>query len=160
MSTVVTSVARGARWAAQAAAYVERRWYACYTRARHEKQVEMLLRRRGIESYLPVVQRVRVWKDRKKLVEWPLFPSYVFGRFTLSEVHAVLTTPGVSTIVRTNGVPTPIPAAELENVRRFAGALADLRVEPELRPLVRTGQWVRVKDGPFRGVEGQVVECR
>ncbi|MBX6366019.1 MAG: KOW motif-containing protein, partial [Gemmatimonadetes bacterium] len=26
--------------------------------------------------------------------------------------------------------------------------------------LVRTGQWVRVKDGPFRGVEGQVVECR
>lgn len=160
MSSVMTSGGLDERWAAGAGAYVEPRWYACYTRARHEKQVEALLRRRGIESYLPVVPRVRAWKDRTKLVEWPLFPSYVFACFTLREVHAVLTTPGVSTIVRTNGVPAPIPAAELENVRRFAAAAAQVRTEPELRPLVREGQWVRVKDGPFRGVEGQVVECR
>src|SRR5437868_15292617 len=78
----------------------EAHWYAWYTRARHEKQVEQLLQQRGCESYLPLAPMLRQWKDRKKLVQFPLFPSYVFGRFTLKEIHGVLTTPGVSTIVR------------------------------------------------------------
>lgn len=140
--------------------YTEQRWYACYTRARHEKQVERILRERGIESYLPLIPRLQQWKDRKRRVEFPLFPSYVFGRFTLQEVHAVLTTPGVSTIVRTNGYPTPISDLELENVRRFAAAVAEGGVEPEPSPYVREGDWVRIGDGPFRGVIGIVVERR
>ena len=140
--------------------YTEPHWYACYTRARHEKQVEMQLRQRGLESYLPLVQQVRQWSDRKKAVQFPLFPSYVFGRFTLSEVHAVLTTPGVSTIVRANGYPTPIPERDLENVRTFVSALAESGLDPDPRPFLAEGQWVRVLEGPFEGVEGVVVERR
>lgn len=140
--------------------YAEPHWYACYTRARHEKQVEAQLRQRGLDSYLPVVKQVRQWSDRKKAVQFPLFPSYVFGRFTLSEVHAVLTTPGVSTIVRANGYPTPIPAGDLENVRRFVAAIAELGLDPDPRPFLTEGQWVRVQEGPFEGVEGVVVERR
>lgn len=140
--------------------YEEPRWYACYTRARHEKQVEKLLRQRGMESYLPVVPRERQWKDRKKVVEFPLFPSYVFGRFALRSMHDVLTVPGVSTIVRVDGQPTPIPDEDLENVRRFAEALATGGVEPEPVPFVEEGQWVRVTEGAFKGVEGTVIERR
>ncbi len=140
--------------------YVRPRWYACYTRARHEKQVEGLLAQKGLESYLPVVPTVRQWKDRKKVVAWPLFPSYVFARFTLGHVHDVLVVPGVSTIVRVDGRPTPIPDEELENVRRFVSAAAQAGVMPEVRPLLREGDWVRVVDGPFVGVEGHVVERR
>lgn len=140
--------------------YAEPHWYACYTRARHEKMVETQLRQRGLESYLPLVQQVRQWSDRKKVVQFPLFPSYVFGRFTLREVHAVLTTPGVSTIVRASGYPTPIADTELENVKRFAIGLAEAGIEPETRPFLVEGQWVRVLEGPFEGVEGMVVERR
>ena len=140
--------------------YAEPHWYACYTRARHEKMVETQLRQRGLESYLPLVQQVRQWSDRKKVVQFPLFPSYVFGRFTLREVHAVLTTPGVSTIVRASGYPTPIADTELENVKRFAIGLAESGLEPETRPFLVEGQWVRVLEGPFEGVEGMVVERR
>jgi transcription antitermination factor NusG len=140
--------------------YSEPQWYACYTRARHEKQVELQLRQRGVESYLPMVEQIRQWSDRKKTVLFPLFPSYVFGRFTLSEVHAVLTTPGVSTIVRANGYPTPIPPGDLDNVRTFVAALAESGLEPEPRPFLVEGQWVRVMDGPFAGVVGVVVEQR
>lgn len=140
--------------------YTELRWYACYTRARHEKRVEYVLRERGIESYLPVITRIRQWKDRKRRVDFPLFPSYVFGRFTLNEVHSVLTTPGVSTIVRINGYPTPIPDCELENIRCFAAAVAESGFEPEPAAFVREGDWVRVVAGPFRGVVGIVVERR
>ena len=140
--------------------YVEPRWYACYTRARAEKQVAKFLLTRGIDSYLPLVPRQRQWKDRKKVVPFPLFPSYVFGRFTLRDIHSILTTPGVSTIVRTKGQPTPIPEEELENVRRFAEAIAATGIEPDARPLIQEGQRVRVTEGPFEGVEGVVIESR
>ena len=140
--------------------YSEPHWYACYTRARHEKQVEAQLRQRGMESYLPLVQQMRQWSDRKKTVQFPLFPSYVFGRFRLADLHAVLTTPGVSTIVRANGYPTPIPPGDLDNVKHFVAALADSGLEPDPRPFLSEGQWVRVMEGPFEGVEGIVVEAR
>jgi len=146
--------------AVPAVLYLEPRWYACYTRARHEKQVESLLAQKGLESYLPVVPQERQWKDRKKLVAWPLFPSYVFARFTLRDVHDVLVVPGVSTIVRVDGRPTPIPDQELENVRRFVGVVAQTGALPEVRPLIEEGDWVRVVEGPFLGVEGRVVERR
>lgn len=140
--------------------YDEPRWYACYTRARHEKRVEGLLRERGIESYLPQVTRTRQWKDRRKRVGFPLFPGYVFGHFTLRQLHPVLSTPGVSTIIRINGYPTPIPGADIENVRRFVAALEATGTEPEVRPFLSAGQRVRVADGPFEGVEGVVIEQR
>jgi transcription antitermination factor NusG len=142
------------------ALYVEPRWYACYTRARHEKQVHDLLLQRGRESYLPLVPQMRQWKDRKKLVEMPVFPSYVFSRFTLRDLHEILTIPGVSTIVRSNGYPTPIADREIENVRKFADALAETGTLPEVRPLIDEGDWVRINDGPFQGVEGIVIEQR
>jgi transcription antitermination factor NusG len=136
------------------------RWYACYTRARAEKQVARILVQRGIESYLPLIPRQRQWKDRKKIVPFPMFPSYVFGRFAIADVHSVLTTPGLSTIVRTQGQPTPIAEDELSNVRLLAEAIARTGVEPETRPLIVGGQKVRVSEGPFEGVEGIVIESR
>ena len=139
---------------------VESRWYACYTRARAEKQVAKFLEQRGIESYLPLILRERQWKDRRKVVPFPLFPSYVFGRFALPDVHAVLSTPGVSTIVRAQGQPAPIAEEELGNVRRFAQAIASTGIEPEARPLLQGGQRVRISEGPFEGVEGLVIESR
>jgi transcription antitermination factor NusG len=138
------------------------RWYACYTRARHEKRVDGLLLERGFDSYLPLVPRLRQWKDRKKTVDWPLFPSYVFGRFALVDLHRVLSLPGVASIVRVNGRPVAIPEAELDNVRLFARALCggDVDVEVEQRPYLEEGQWVEVLDGPFGGVRGVVVQRR
>lgn len=158
--SILAGFRSGAERTPPARLYEEPHWYACYTRARHEKQVEAQLNRRGLESYLPMVQQVRQWSDRKKAVRFPLFPSYVFGRFRLGDMHAVLTTPGVSTIVRTNGHPAPIPPGDLDNVKKFVAALADSGLEPDPRPFLVEGQWVRVTEGPFEGVVGVVVERR
>jgi transcription antitermination factor NusG len=136
------------------------RWYACYTRARHEKRVDTMMRDRGVETFLPLVARESTWKDRKKLVEWPLFPSYIFGRFPLADAHLVLNIPGVSTLVKPSGRPVPIDDAELENVRLFAEALRQEDVPLEPKPFVAEGMWVEVVAGPFRGVRGVVVERR
>lgn len=135
------------------------RWFACYTRARHEKRVHEQLARRGFETYLPLLAEERQWSDRRKLVEVPLFPGYVFTRFAREAIHHVLTVPGVATVIRHNGVPSPISEVEVENIRRFVAALAETGQRPEPRPLDR-GQPVRVMRGPFAGVTGVVVERR
>ena len=137
-----------------------KRWYACYTRARHEKKVDEHLHLRGFETYLPLIERERQWKDRKKRVEFPLFPSYVFVRFSKADVHQVLQTPGVSTIVRLNGELAAIPDEELEDVRRLVAGVHETGDEPEPVPYFEEGQPVRVMDGPFKGMRGQVVERR
>ena len=115
----------------------ERAWYACYTRARHEKRVNARLEERGFDTFLPLVPRVRQWHDREKVVQWPLFPSYVFARFDLGSLADVLRTPGVSTVVRFNGRPVPVPQEEIDSVRRFVDALQDRESEGwEPEPLV------------------------
>jgi transcription antitermination factor NusG len=122
--------------------------------------VDRLLRERGVETYLPLIPRVSQWKDRRKVVEWPLFPSYVFCRFEPADLQVALTTPGVAGVVRTNGRPAWIEDAELENVRRFARALAGGDTKLEHRPYLAEGEWVEVMAGPFEGVRGVVVRHR
>jgi transcription antitermination factor NusG len=137
-----------------------RRWFACYTRARHEKRVATTLEQQGMESFLPLVLRESQWKDRKKMVAFPLFPSYVFGRFSLSDIHRVLSIPGISTIVRVQGQPAPIRDEDIENVKRFALGLASSDDVIESVPYIAEGEYVEVLDGPFAGVQGFVVERR
>lgn len=143
-----------------ASAVAEPRWYACYTRARHEKLVDRLLGERGFETFLPLMPRVSEWKDRKKVVEWPLFPSYVFGRFSQADMTRVLSTPGVAALVRSNGRPAPIADDELRNVRRLVQVLSTGAGEPEHRPYIAEGEWVEVTGGPFQGLRGVVVQQR
>jgi transcription antitermination factor NusG len=138
----------------------ERRWYACWTRSRHEKRVHQMLEERGIESFLPLVQREQQWRDRRKVVEFPLFPSYVFSRFVLSESSRVLTIPGVAGLVKTNGRPAPILEEELENVRRFAEMLRNGGIDPEPCPFFAEGEEVEVMEGPFAGLRGVVTKHR
>lgn len=135
-------------------------WFACHTRARHEKTVADLLQRQGIESYLPLMPRRSQWKDRVKLVNFPAFPSYVFGRFSLNRLAQVLATHGVFTVVAVAGYPTPIPALEIESVRRAAEVASQTGAVLEPAGLVEEGARVRVAAGPFEGVEGRVVERR
>lgn len=147
-----------------AAGWAERtlpRWYACYTRSRAEKKVGDLLPRLGIETYLPLVPRDRVWADRVKRVDWPLFPSYVFARFGLPDVGRVLQTPGVATVVRLGGEYVPLEDAEIANIRRFAEAIGHEgwdAVTPA--PYIAVGERVQVVSGPFAGVEGLVLRRR
>ena len=138
----------------------EPRWYACYTKARHEKRVAAAFEQKSLETYLPVLVRLRQWKDRRRLVEFPMFPSYVFVRVPPEDLPSVVAVPGVCSIVRRQGEPVVIPVRELENVRRFAEGLRESGSEPEPTAYLEQGQWVEVTAGPFQGVRGIVVEHR
>src|SRR5208337_4543955 len=61
------------------------RWYAVYTRSRHEKRIKEQLDSQSLESFLPLYEAVHRWKDRRVLVRLPVFPGYLFVRMVLPE---------------------------------------------------------------------------
>lgn len=140
--------------------YAEPRWYACRTRSRAEKAVARRLAGSGLESYLPLLRQERQWADRMKRVEMPLFPGYVFARFDLTRLHEVIVTPGVATVVRANGQPTPLREVELESVRALVAGANETGMVPSAVPELEAGRQVVVAEGPFQGVRGTLVEER
>src|ERR1700750_845745 len=78
-------------------------WYATYTSPRHEKLVAQQMQARRIDCFLPLYKSVRRWKDRRKHLDLPLFPGYVFVRIAVQDRLRVLGLPGVIQIVSFNG---------------------------------------------------------
>jgi transcription antitermination factor NusG len=126
------------------------RWYAIYTSSRHEKVVAKQLEERGIESFLPLYRSWHRWKDRRKLVDLALFPSYVFVRIEVRKRLRVLQVPGVVNLVSCNGEPAALPEQEINALRSGL----EHRVYAEPHPYLRVGRKVRVARGPMAGAEG------
>ncbi len=137
-------------------AYAEPRWYAVYTRARHEKRVAQQLELGRVESYLPLCEKQSRWQDRRVRLQLPLFPSYVFVRVALKERLTVLRIPGVVGLVSANNIPVPLPEGQIDTLRQVLGKC--LRAEPH--PFLNAGRRVRVRYGPLAGFEGILVRRR
>jgi transcription antitermination factor NusG len=127
-------------------------WFAIWTRSRHEQVVREELERKQIETFLPTIPRWSRWKDRRKTIDWPLFPGYCFARFNPAETLPILKCTGVVSIISFEGKPAPIPAIELESIRLLVGS--DLQYDP--CPLVHEGDLVEVVHGPLKGVFGRL----
>lgn len=132
------------------------RWYALYLRSRYEKVAHAELLEKGIESFLPMIEEVRVWSDRKKRVQMPLFRSYLFVRTDLHDRVSILQTDGVVHFVGIRSVPSPIPDDQIAWIKIVIAQPQRVKREPNLA----TGKRVRVVAGPFTGVEGVITKVR
>jgi transcription termination/antitermination protein NusG len=128
-------------------------WFAVWTRSRHEQIVRQQLEKKGIESFLPTIPRWSRWKDRKKKIDWPLFPGYCFARFMPESALNVLKCTGVVNIVSFEGKPASIPEHEIEGIRR----LVESDLQYDSCPLIREGAMVEVSHGALKGVIGRLV---
>jgi len=128
-------------------------WYAIWTRSRHEQTVREQLERKGLTAFLPTISRWSRWKDRKKQIDWPLFPGYCFARMHSGDRLPVLTCAGVVSIVSFNSEIAPIPDQEIDSIRLLVES--DLQFDP--CPLIREGTQVEVVHGPLRGIVGRLV---
>jgi transcriptional antiterminator NusG len=128
------------------------RWYAVWTRSRHEQVVRTQLDEKHVTAFLPTMTRWSRWKDRKKQIDVPLFPGYVFARFEPGERLAVLKCSGVVSIVSFNGEPAPVPDHEIEGIRTLVAST--LPYDP--CPTIKTGTLVEVSHGPLKGVIGRL----
>jgi transcription antitermination factor NusG len=124
-----------------------------YTVSRHEKVVARQMNGNGVDHFLPLYKCVRRWKDRRKELELPLFPGYVFIRIAFQDRLRVQQLPGVLQIVSFNGKPAPLPDAEIEALRN--GLSRNAWLEPH--PYLTVGRRVRVRSGPMAGLVGVLV---
>ena len=127
-------------------------WFAIWTRARHEQVVRGQIETKGYDAFLPTLPKWSRWKDRKKKIDWPLFPGYCFARFDPVARLDILKCSGVVSIVSFDGEIAPIPEAEINGIRTLVES--DLQYDP--CPLIHEGMMVEVVHGPLKGVIGRL----
>jgi transcription antitermination factor NusG len=129
------------------------RWFAIWTRSRHEQVVRQQIELKHLDVFLPTVTRWSRWKDRKKKIDWPLFPGYCFARFKAEDALVVRKCTGVVNIVSCEGQLAPIPDHEIESIRLLLQS--DLQFDP--CPMIREGMLVEVVHGALKGVVGRLI---
>lgn len=135
----------------------EKKWFAVYTKPRWEKKVNTKLLEKGIESWCPVQKKESQWSDRKKIIDDPLFKSYVFVHIAEAEKVTVLTTNGALQFVNYLRKPAVIRDEEIELIRAYLLEKdANLRVE-NLRHFSENNKVV-ISKGVFMDNEGTVVK--
>lgn len=132
------------------------RWYAVRTRSRFEATTAAALRDRGLTQFLPTYNSRRQWSDRVKELSVPLFPGYVFCRFSASDPYPVLQSPGVVHIVSAGNRPIPVDDTEIENIRTICAA--DVARLPFTE--IAIGQRLVIVRGPLKGVQGTLVRVK
>jgi transcription antitermination factor NusG len=132
---------------------MSRKWLAIYSRPRWEKKVTQLLTEKGLESYCPVNKVRRKWSDRVKIVEEPLFKSYVFVKVSEVDRTAVRMTPGVINFVYWDGKPALVKEKEINAIKRFLNEYENVEVRPMNLEL---NQRVKITTGPLMDQEGKV----
>jgi transcription antitermination factor NusG len=133
----------------------EKKWYPLYTRSRFEKKAYENLRRAGFEAFLPLRTTVRRWSDRKKKVEMPLIPSYVFAKITRDQLYQALDINGISRYICFNGRPATVRESEIAVLQSALNEKAEIEVKDGS---IKKGAEVKFTSGIFSGYEGKVVE--
>ena len=128
-------------------------WFAVFVTPRHEKHVDKHCRVRGIESYLPLLEKLSQWKDgSRRLLQLPLFPNYIFVRIGCGGRASILQLPGVILIVGAGRQRLPVPDAYIHFLQE---GLRQGKIEPH--PYLTVGTRVRIRFGVMAGTEGILI---
>ena len=130
------------------------KWYAVYTRPRFEKQVLKGLLDQDIDAYLPLIKTMRQWSDRKKMVEIPLFSSYVFVNIDRRFYDQVLQTHGVVKYISFEGKAATIPPDQIDTLRIIVDSNEKVETTWETR---KKGDRVKVIAGSLKGLIGELI---
>jgi transcriptional antiterminator RfaH len=127
-------------------------WFVIYTKSRNEKKVAELLQKNGVETFCPLVKLKKNWSDRKKIVETPLFNSYVFVNLSEKDRNVVFNVPGVIRFVFWLNKPAVVRDCEIESLKAMLSETMDsFSIEN-----YQIGDTIKISEGAFKGVEGVI----
>lgn len=127
-------------------------WYVVYTRPKAEKKVVSSITELGIESYLPTCKVVRQWSDRKKSLEVPLFPNYVFVKIDHVKRGSLYSIKNLVRFISIENKPVVVEEKVIAVIKRVLSGDVDVFAEDYFQE----GMRVKIKWGPFAGLEGIV----
>lgn len=131
-------------------------WYAVYVRYQHERSVWDFFRTAGIETILPLRQKLIHRNNRFRIAELPLFEGYLFVRISYREHRFILSHPSVIRVVSTAGKPSRIPDHQIEIIKKVMSL--QLAAEPAYGPFEK-GDKVTITRGPLAGCNGLVQDA-
>ena len=136
-----------------------KKWFAIYVKSRSEKKVFKLLEDIGIESFLPLITRVKQWSDRKKKVEEPLFRSYLFVHISDSDYYNVLNVNGVVKYICFEKKAVVVPENQITAIKRYISDtdLHDIEFD---NVELKEGEMVRIKSGQMKDLIGRFVTIK
>jgi transcriptional antiterminator RfaH len=131
-------------------------WYLIYTRPHHEKKVHAQLVEQDVESFLPLTKKLHTWHDRKKFIDDPLFPSYVFVLLKeMKNYHAGIDADGALYYVRIGKELARVSSQTVDNIRIMVGKGSEIEVSSAP---IQPGQSLVIKQGPFAGLSCEMVQ--
>lgn len=141
-------------------------WFALRATYSRELKVQALLNERGLRTFVPMMWRktVKDGKQVRKLV--PAVGNLCFVRWTKTALDSFIRSFGETSPVtyywdRTANRPLTVPEKAMEDFIAVASTMdEDLIYITEVSAKLREGQTVKVKEGPFKGVEGKIVRIR
>lgn len=136
-----------------------KKWFAIYVKSRNEKKVFKSLNDIDIESFLPLITKIKQWSDRKKKVEEPLFNSYLFVNIPLSDYYKVLNVNGVVRFICFEKKPVEVPENQIEAIKKYICDTDIHDVDYESINF-KEGELVRIKSGQMKDLTGRFVEIK
>lgn len=133
----------------------EKKWFALYTKPRWEKKIFSVLERKGIETWCPLQRIQKQWSDRKKIIEEPLFKSYVFVHINDLEKLSVLQTDGVLNFVYYLNKPAVIREEEIDMIKSYL-LQKDALITIESADAFDKDTRIKIKQGIFMDQVGTV----
>lgn len=130
-------------------------WYALYVRSRAEKKVYTKLLDMGYEAYLPLITQMKKWSDRRKLVEEPLFKSYLFVKVDIKKYYDVLEVPGIVRFVTFERKAVVVPQNQINAIKKYCDDYTEEEEKPNEVEL-HEGQLVRIVSGAMSGLIGRL----
>lgn len=132
----------------------EYKWYVLKVKSQHELKVLEYCRSLAIESYLPMRKSLRVWSDRKKWLNLPMFPGYLFIYASCREFFRALSYSSIYDYVRFDGIAATLTESQIDSIRVIEGC--DLESVENAHCLTCNDR-VRIIAGPLKGIEGIIV---
>jgi len=131
-------------------------WYLIYTNAKQERKVASQLDKLKIEHYLPLVKIAREWSDRIKLLDSPLFPSYLFVYLNqFKDYYLCLEAQGAIHFVRFGQKIARVADTIINDLRIIEGAGEHIEVS---FGAFQQGEMVSITKGPLTGLKCEVIK--
>jgi len=131
-------------------------WFVFYTYPKAEKSISTQLANAGYETYLPLQEEVRQWHDRKKKLQIPIFPNYIFIKTEIVKIYEVLKFPRIVRCIKFNNKPSQVRDDEIALIKNIEHNCTNVIVSNKLEK----GERVTIQGGPLNGLQGIIEESR
>jgi transcription antitermination factor NusG len=132
-----------------------KKWYVLTTKSRQEKKVAETLKNAGFTVYCPLQNVKRKWSDRIKIVEEPLFSSYIFIHIEASKRNEIFNFVTSIRYLFWLRKPAVVRTEEIEAIQKWLGHFDHEYIQVEK---FEKGSLVQLKSGPFMEQKALLVD--